>query len=153
MEALALSNPLYDDGDLDDEEVLARRDGTLIERKCDALIEASLEDIGRYIFNAETSHAVRLQYLQFVNTIQKERRAQRVPTATVGGPAFAVQIVLPPGAAAPGSVTTVLATPMQGQVETPQAPIIEIDFDDLGLPPTPAHVRAAGERLALEVIA
>lgn len=146
MNALA-RDPLFEDGDLDRAVAEDRRDGTLIVPKCDAILEASLEDMARYVFNPETAHAVRLQYLGFIKALRQERSPNQ-PTMAGAGAAFAVQIILPAGAAAPGMPQVVN---VQGQVATPQAPIIEIPFaSDDPLGDAPPHVQAAALRLAPE---
>lgn len=150
-----LRNPLFDRGDLDQAVEEGLRDGTLTERKALALREAFLETAARHVFNAETPHSTRLEYMRWVDQVIKDERATRLPGAGIGAgaPAFAVQIILPPGSPPPGSIAAVVPIPGQHQVSTPQAPILDIPFDDLGLPATPDYVRAAAARISQEVIA
>lgn len=132
-----------------------RRDGTLLEGKVDALLEVSLDVCGRVILNLETPHPIRLQYLAELRTLRKELKAARQQSLPVGpmGSTFAVQIVMPPGAAPPGaSASPVMHLAGRSPTDTPAAPLIDIPFDDLGLPPAPDHIRAAAQRLNPEVI-
>lgn len=148
-----LRNPLFELGDLDRVVEEGLRTGALTEVKAMALREAFLETAARFVFNPETPHSTRLEYMRWVDQVIKEVRAARLPAAGVAGAGFAVQIILPNGAGAPGSITAVGTIPGQHQVETPQAPILDIPFDDLGLPATPDYVRAAAARITPERIA
>ena len=69
---------------------------------------------------------------------------EKAPPGALPGVAagFAVQIILPPGAPAAVALQSTRAPPCS----VPEAPVIEIPFDELGLATTPAHVRAAAGR-------
>jgi hypothetical protein len=128
------------DYELEEELTRKRRDGSLIRDKAKMVVEAMLDVLARKGLNPETSDAVRFQILdRMVDLGDLKPKPNAMPTGQ-GGAAFAVQIILPPGAAAPGHPNVLTA--QAHQVATPQAPIIEIPFASDELPPAPAHVRA-----------